>query len=300
MSDSSSPTPDEPRADLAVELRLARRVAERLEAIPGVVAVALGGSLARGRARPDSDIDLGLYYRSEAPLDIAALRRVAADLDDAGTGDAVTESGAWGPWIDGGAWLRVEGRRVDWLYRDLDRMEEIAALAARGEISRHAQPGHPHGFHSHIYLGEIHHNRALSDPRGELARLKARLEPYPPRLARALVEGHLWQAGFALDASEKAAARGDVGYVAGCLFECAYCLVQVLFAHNGRWFVNEKGALDETRGFERVPADFADAVTDVLARPGASSGALERSRRTMRRLVDSVAELAGRSPGGSA
>jgi|GEM_PF-7077173 len=32
---------------------------EHLEAIPGVVAVALGGSCARGQQHPDSDWDLG-------------------------------------------------------------------------------------------------------------------------------------------------------------------------------------------------------------------------------------------------
>ncbi|HEY8473810.1 MAG TPA: nucleotidyltransferase domain-containing protein [Natronosporangium sp.] len=42
-----------------------------------MVAVALGGSRATGTHRPDSDFDLGLYYRQ--PLDTAALRKLAAD-----------------------------------------------------------------------------------------------------------------------------------------------------------------------------------------------------------------------------
>jgi predicted nucleotidyltransferase len=36
-------------------------VAARLIAVPGVAAVVLGGSCARGTATPDSDVDLGLY-----------------------------------------------------------------------------------------------------------------------------------------------------------------------------------------------------------------------------------------------
>ena len=39
------------------------RIAHRLQEADGVVAVALGGSGARGTHRPDSDVDLGLYYR---------------------------------------------------------------------------------------------------------------------------------------------------------------------------------------------------------------------------------------------
>ncbi|MGH3622693.1 MAG: nucleotidyltransferase domain-containing protein [Sciscionella sp.] len=41
------------------------RVADRLAALPGVQAVSLGGSRAQGTHRPDSDWDLGIYYRGE-------------------------------------------------------------------------------------------------------------------------------------------------------------------------------------------------------------------------------------------
>src|ERR1700722_1268254 len=50
-------------------------VAERLSSVPGVTAVALGGSRAAGTQRPDSDWDFSLYYRGlfEAE-DLRALR----------------------------------------------------------------------------------------------------------------------------------------------------------------------------------------------------------------------------------
>ncbi len=40
---------------------LVASLAARLEALPGVKAVVLGGSYARGRAQAGSDIDLGLF-----------------------------------------------------------------------------------------------------------------------------------------------------------------------------------------------------------------------------------------------
>ena len=97
------------------------RIAHRLQEADGVVAVALGGSGARGTHRPDSDVDLGLYYR--APLDTEALRRLASEL----SGDTVevTEPGGWGPWVNGGAWLTVESTPVDWIYRDLDHVRRV-------------------------------------------------------------------------------------------------------------------------------------------------------------------------------
>ncbi len=94
-------------------MRLAEDIAQRLGEVPGVAAVALGGSWARSEARPDSDVDLGLYYRPGGPPDVEDLRRLARDLDDRRLPDLATGLGAWGPWINGGGWLRVEGRPVD-------------------------------------------------------------------------------------------------------------------------------------------------------------------------------------------
>ncbi len=37
----------------------------------------------------------------------------------------VTEVGDWGPWIVGGAWLTVGGRKVDLLYRCADAVSDV-------------------------------------------------------------------------------------------------------------------------------------------------------------------------------
>jgi predicted nucleotidyltransferase len=74
-----------------------------------VVAVALGGSWARDEAHPDSDVDLGIYYRGRDRPEIEALRDLARELDDSRPRDPVTDFGGWGPWIDGGGWLVIGG-----------------------------------------------------------------------------------------------------------------------------------------------------------------------------------------------
>jgi len=43
--------------------RIARRIAEKVAAVPGVTSVAIIGSVATGEAREDSDIDLAVTYR---------------------------------------------------------------------------------------------------------------------------------------------------------------------------------------------------------------------------------------------
>jgi predicted nucleotidyltransferase len=86
-------------------------LAARLGAMPGVLAVSLGGSRARGTARPDSDWDVGVYY--EPPLEMAELRALVGEVVDRDRPVTVTAPGEWGRWVDGGAWLTIDGRRVD-------------------------------------------------------------------------------------------------------------------------------------------------------------------------------------------
>ena len=271
---------------------LAERVAERLRGVGGIVAVALGGSRARGDARPDSDIDLGLYYKAASSLDVAALRALAAELDDTHAPLAVTAIGEWGPWINGGAWLTIDGHRVDWLYRDVAQVAAAIEECRAGRSRCYYQIGHPHGFHTHVYLAETFYCRPLHDPEGQLAALKARTTLYPAALRRQVVDEFLFEAGFALETSRKSAARGDVFHVTGNLFRAAAALVQVLFAENERYWMNEKGAIHAIESFARRPAAFAETVRAVLAEPGTDPQALGASVARLAQLVDAVRELA--------
>ena len=271
-------------------------MASRLAEIEGVAAVALGGSWARREAHPNSDIDLGIYYRPECPPSIQALRELAWELDDRHLPDAVTGFGEWGPWIDGGGWLKIQNRPVDWLYRDLDLISRVIDECRAGETSCHYQPGHPHGFHTHIYLGEIHHCVPLYDLENELSTLIKLTADYPPLLKHSIVDKYLWEAGFALDTSLKSAARGDVFYVTGCLFRCAACLVQVLFALNERYFVNEKGSVGAVDSLEVRPPDFGETVSTTLARPGKGPVELRASADRFTRLIGATKELAASLP----
>ncbi|WP_437286090.1 nucleotidyltransferase domain-containing protein [Sorangium sp. So ce406] len=296
-------------------LDVAARVAGRLGAVPGVAAVVLGGSLSRGEGHPDSDIDLGIYYEPERPPDLEVLRALARELCAGGAGDAVaplakelhgnvpedvvTPIGAWGPWINGGAWLDIEGRRVDWLYRDLARVRRVIAECRAGQVMCDYQPGHPHGFFNAIYMAEVHDCRPLVDPEGALGPLKALVTPYPPLLRRALIDRFLWEAGFALDTAKKAGRRGDVLYVSGCLFRAAACLVQALFALNERYLSNEKGAVQRTRALPRCPERFADRVEAALAAPGQGAEALLGSLGRMEALARETRDLCRQGePGG--
>jgi hypothetical protein len=195
------------------------------------------------------------------------------------------------PRINGGAWLQVEGTPVDWLYRELGQVFRAMDECRAGRPAIHYQPGHPHGFHTHIYMGEIHHCRPLHDPDGALRSLKNIAEDYPPLLKRALIQVQLWEARFALDTCRKSAARDDTFYVTGCLFRCAACMVQALFALNERHLINEKGSVEATDSLPLRPADFKETVDSVLAHPGERPEQLESSVRRLENLLKAVGEL---------
>src|SRR6516165_4696686 len=72
-----------------------------LARIEGVEAVAIGGSRAAGTADAESDWDLGVYYRGN--IDLASL---------VSYGD-VHPPGSWGRIMNGGAWLSLDGLKVD-------------------------------------------------------------------------------------------------------------------------------------------------------------------------------------------
>jgi len=96
-----------------------QKIVDQLTHVEGMKAIVLGGSWASGTQRPDSDIDLGLYYSDDSPLDVSHIRKIAIELNDV-PNPVVTDLGGWGSWVNGGAWLTIKGQRVDFLYRNTD------------------------------------------------------------------------------------------------------------------------------------------------------------------------------------
>ncbi len=236
----------------------------RLRQIDGVAAIVLGGSRARRTHAPTSDVDIGLYYHPDRPPDLAALERLAAQIDDDRRPGLVTPIGGWGPWINGGGWLVVGGVPVDFLYRDLARVAAVVDDCHGGRVEIAYQPGHPHGFVSAIYMAELALCRPLWDPAGVVARLKSRTSPYPAALRHALIERFGWEIGFSLDVARKGVGRADASYVAGCCFRAIACLMQTLFALNRHYCMNEKGAVALANTFTHVPAQLQVRVEAAI------------------------------------
>lgn len=205
----------------------ARHVADRLGDLPGVKAVALGGSRAEGIHRPDSDWDLSAYYRGH--FDPQALR-------DIGWPGEVSEVGGWGGGVfNGGAWLKIDGRRVDVHYRDLDAIEQEIVASREGRFYIEPLMFHLAGIPSYL-LAELAVKRVL---RGELP------TPGYPLALRKRAPDVWWDRaeltfGYAL---ANHAPYGRVTQCAGLVAQAASQAAHAILAARGQWITNEKQLL---------------------------------------------------------
>ena len=224
-----------------------------LAAMPGTVAVVLGGSRALGSNDAGSDWDLGLYYRGAIDLTALAAR------------GEVYPPGSWGRLMNGGAWLKCGGEKVDVILRDLDAVEHWTRLAKKGEFERDALLGYLAGIPTYSLTAELASCRPL---RGELS-----AEPFPPKLRSAAPTTWRFCRSFSLDYARMYARRDNL---AGATGQAAAAVMQeahAIMCERGAWVCNEK-RLIETAGlgglhalFTQVPIESASLVqwVDLVA-----------------------------------
>ncbi|MFF5102379.1 nucleotidyltransferase domain-containing protein [Streptomyces sp. NPDC000134] len=245
-------------------------IADRLAALPTVRAVTLGGSRAQGTHRPDSDWDLAVYYRGAFdPADLRAL----------GWAGEVSGIGDWGGGVfNGGAWLTVDGRRVDVHYRDLDVVEHELTEAGAGRFRVEPLMFHLAGIPTYLVVAELAINGVL---RGDLPR------PAYPGALRRTAPGHWWGMADATLAYAKAghAPKGALTQVAGAIALAATQTAHAVLAARGEWVTNEKG-LVERAGLGGVDALMAgltpepDALAETVGRAATVlADAVEAARR---------------------
>jgi predicted nucleotidyltransferase len=240
------------------DIPFARRIADGLRAVPGVTAIALGGSRAAGTHRPDSDWDFSLYYRGQFEPD---------DLRRTGWPGQIFPLGGWGGGVfNGGAWLRVDGIPVDIHYRYLNDVEFRLAEAREGRFRIERLPFHLAGIPTYIVVAELAVHVMLY---GDLPVPG----PYPAKLRESARKRWLADARNSLDYARSAhAAHSHLTETA-----CAIALALVQAAHailatRGEWVTNEKTLLDRA-GLRRADALFAglSGEAEALVRAVASA-----------------------------
>lgn len=239
------------------------KVVTSLTAVLGIEAIVLGGSRARGTHTPESDVDIGIYY-DNATLDLVSLNKAAQLLDDNHREKLVVSPGEWGKWVNGGGWLTIDGYHVDFILRDVQRVESVISECQEGGISAHYQTGHPHAYINVMYMGELAICKVLWDKQGIISELKSVAEQYPPKLKQAIIGFFWFESEFSLMIAESNAGKNDIYYVTAHIVRAISALNQVLFAVNEQYCINEKKAVGMIDSFNSHPLGYKDKVNSIF------------------------------------
>jgi hypothetical protein len=234
----------------------------QLAAIPGVVAVTLGGSRATNTAVEGSDWDFGLYYWDRLdPADIVAL----------GWPGRVFAPGEWGRIVNGGAWLTIDGAKVDLIYRDLDEVLHWTSAAEDGQFEIHREVGYVAGIATYVLAGELALGRVLA---GDLPRpgFPRKLRETAPTAWFRLAAGALHFAGVHAERQDRVACLAN-------LCQAVLAAAQGRLAATGEWVLNEKRLVER--------AGLAN-VQDRLGQPEPDLGTLVSDVRASLALRDAI------------
>jgi predicted nucleotidyltransferase len=233
----------------------------QLAALPNAEAVVLGGSRATGRHRLDSDWDLGIYYRGV--FDAAHVRALGYE----GT---VVEPGEWGRLVNGGAWLDIDGERVDLLYRDLDFVSHWIDEAEVGRFEVDRVFGYIAGMPTYVLVGELALCKVLQ---GSLPR-----PPFPDALKRSAPPRWRSLRDFSLEVAKSRVETPDVTMFLGLCSTAVLAEAHARLAERGEWALNEKELADR--------AGLQDAHRALTSTDGSPEGLRTCWDRLNQVLVD--------------
>lgn len=246
-------------------------------ALPGVLAISLGGSVAAGLADAASDFDLHVYWRAPLATDE---QRAAGLAPVADPGSLVAGVQFWGLEDH----LRVGGRPAELVYVNFDELrDELARAYGEGLAAE--------GFATAL-LYSVAAGRPLHDPQGQLAELQARLASYPEPTRRRLLASHPTLLRAYLKHLRVAQARGDLLFVQHRRYTVQMVWFNALFALNRRYHPGEKRLLAHAAGCPLQPRDLGARWQRAALLPADDTLLAE----TLSDLIDDLCALIEETP----
>ena len=239
FKDDGSFKPDQSRGPDEL-YALAAEIAERVRRLEGVNAVALGGSLGRGFADRQSDIDL-LVFGQGIPREDARRHQISAWPDV-----------AYGPLIEPACdSVLLDGAMVHIRYWTMQTVDEMLAAFPKPPVQR-------------ILAEELQNGHALVDPDGRVNEWKGVLDHLPDALVEAVTDEararrprfrEQWR--IALDTDDRIH---------------LYCLINqavgdfliALYIRNGRFLSTPRWTHVEMPALDRVPADLQATLMKLV------------------------------------
>lgn len=258
--------------------------------VPGIAAIVLGGSHAAGYANEQSDLDIGLYYFEKTPFDIEHIRDIANRFSKDGL-PLVTGYYEWGPWVNGGAWIHTAIGKVDFIYRNIDQVQQTITDALNGSWHHHFDQQPPYGFRSVIYLGETQVCKPLFDPVNVIQQLKAQVTPYPAKLKATILSDCLWLSEFTFMQCYAFANVADTYNTLGCFTRIAHYLTHALFAINEAYPLGDKRAMQHIAAFKQAPLHMTTRLNNILGHAGTQAHELIASTDLLKTLWQEIVAL---------
>ncbi len=259
---------------VAARLSVAERIAPAWSELPGVAAVVVSGSTARGTADRFSDLELGVYWSAIPSPDV--LDRAVDQLDAVLTNrlDRPLATGWFG--CDN---LQVQGLQVDVAMNTVDTIDAFITAVVDERDLRHDVIE---------LLGMLAEVRALTG-HAVVSGWQGRLG-VDDGLARSLVQHALRvtpASALTLDLE-----RHNLVRTMNRMLEYTRAGLRALFPLNHRWFPGFKTAMMRLTELERVPQASRARLERGLAGPTADAAS------TLVAWLDEVFELAERSGAG--
>jgi hypothetical protein len=213
--------------------------------------IALTGSVARGEADEDSDVEIVFWAAAMPPADaraawLAAIGAEQVMLDDGPMpGGSLWATFRWrGVWIEGG-WQA---------FSDVDA--ELRAILTAEAIG-----------HFRVLLASILLEALPLRTTGHLAAWQARLDRYPDLLAERIIAANtqVWQLPHAVQGRWALCRRGELFSLAERLTWDVYNVLRVLFALNRTWEPDWKWLGLATEGLAIKPERLAERIHFVFS-----------------------------------
>lgn len=263
-------------------------IINELKQIDGVKALVLGGSHATGMATENSDLDIGIYYSTKKPFNLDEIKSVAQMFSDI-ENPTVTGFYEWGPWVNGGAWLKTSNGKVDFLYKNIEQISTTIDKAKNGIWENHFEQQPPYGFSSIIFLAETKYNIPLYDPEYIIENLKKEVEEYPQKLKQSVIQQSLWSAEFTIWQAEGFASKEDIYNTLGCLTRAIKNIVTTLFAINQLYPMGDKRAIAIIEQSNIKPANLTKKLNTILC---CNPNSLIDNVKQLKALFDETVKLA--------
>lgn len=277
----------------------ARRVADLYAELPEVVAVVIGGSLARQYTDLFSDIEMYVYYNYNLPSDIE-IKTILNKLDAKLTRSKKLfwHHPAWGYHT----FFASDGIKFELGYRDIqETFARLKNFKSGVILPKHGIHDTPFGHYESGVASCVTECRVLIDKNNQIRQLKEYLADYSHSQIRdETFKYYIEDAKVILSVKTKyAVLRNDDYNFNACVARAIRSLVISLFALNSIYYPGDKWNKRYLCNFKLMPIDYEKRINEIFSCGELSRDDKQAKYKRLLGLVRDTEELYERTRNGS-